>query len=628
MTQTFAQYLINKGLPKDIKVEKPLDKKALKELLIEINEKHPDQYPQAVMHLKRLGNRFATYETQTMGMDEISVPNKIKRDIILNKAEADHTKAKTQKDKDNVLIKMQEDLAANDLDGGTDSATEMVISGGMGGKKTQLMKLRTSPGVITDHQGNLIPKVIKKGYSEGLSVRDNWLQAIQGRKAFVDTQMSTASPGELSKVMSNLLNSSVVSIDDCGTQAGIQLYTKDDGVLDRYLAKAHGKFDRNTLITPEVQQALMATNTTKLLVRSPQTCQAKDNTVCAKCMGLKISTGKSFHIGDNAGMISAGILGQDVTQLALSSKHGNAMAKGKDSELVGLKGFRSYVESPKIYPNLQVLCEIYGVVHKLMRAPQGGWIVTIRETRKVPERFILNARKVPKQRGYYSYHIPPQRKLLEEIKLRAEVYPSMPLSDGNTSLRDVARLQSLGTARSQATEGMYQIYKKTGVNMDRRHLELLSRNMLNQVKIEKSPKAFPFRRGEIVEYNRLNSEVNKLNGKEVDIDEAEGMTLTENMHSETIGTMLTDQVIKKLKSEGVKKVKVSGNVETSAVFSPMTRALNNQTGKWLSKLNHRYIKGALTDAAMYGDSESVHSYSPIPAYAYGSEFGYGEGGKY
>lgn len=628
MTQTFAQYLINKGLPPGIKVDKPLDKKALKELLIDISEKHPDQYPQVVMHLKRLGNKFATYETQTMGMDEISVPNKALRDRILNKAEKDLSLAKTQDAKDIVFEGMQQALAKNDLFGGTDSATEMVISGGMGGKKTQLMKLRTTPGVISDHKGAMIPKVIKKSYSEGLSVRDNWLQAIQGRKAFVDTQMSTASPGELSKVMGNLLNSSVVSTEDCGTKAGIQLFTKDDGVLDRYLARAHGKFDRNTLVTSEVQQALMATNTTMLFVRSPQTCQAKDNTVCSKCMGLKISTGKPYRTGDNAGMITAGILGQDVTQLALSSKHGNAMAKGKSTDMVGLKGFRSYVESPKIYPNLQVLCEIYGVVHRLIRAPQGGWIVTIRETRKVPERYIVNARPVPRQKNYYTYHIPPQRKLLDEVKLRAEVYPSMPLSDGNTSLRDVARLQSLGVARSQATEGMYQIYKKTGVHMDRRHLELLSRNMLNQVKIEKSPKAFPFRRGEIVEYNKLNSEIDKLHGSKVNIDDAEGMTLTENVHSETVGTLLTDLVIKKLKSEGVKQVKVSGDVETSAVFTPMTRSLNNQTGKWLSKLNHRYIKGALVDAASTGDSESIHGYSPIPAYSYGAEFGYGKDGKY
>jgi DNA-directed RNA polymerase subunit beta' len=116
---------------------------------------------------------------------------------------------------------MQAELAENDLSSPLDSASEMVLSGGMGGKKTQLMKLRTSPGVITDAKGQIIPHIVKNSYSEGLSVRDNWLQAIQGRKAYQDVQLSTASPGELSKVMSNLLNSSVVSQDDCGTKAGI-----------------------------------------------------------------------------------------------------------------------------------------------------------------------------------------------------------------------------------------------------------------------------------------------------------------------------------------------------------------------------------------------------------------------
>jgi hypothetical protein len=470
--------------------------------------------------------------------------------------------------------------------------------------------------------------VIRKGYSEGLSVQDNWLQAIQGRKAFVDTQMSTASPGELSKVMSNLLNSSVVSTDDCGTLAGIELFTKDEGILDRYLAKAYGRHARNTLITSEMQQEWLTKGTTHILVRSPQTCQAKGGSVCGKCMGLRISTGKPFQVGDHAGMTTAGIVGSDITQLALSSKHGNAKAKGKGAELVGEKGFRTFVESPKTYPNRQVLSELYGTITKIEQAVQGGKTITIRESQKVAERYLLHAEKVPKQAGMFSYHIPPQRMLEKGVKQGTEVYPGMPLTDGNANLRDIARLQNLGVARSQAAEGMYQIYKKTGVDMDRRHLELLSRNILNQVKVEKAPNSFPFKRGEIVEYNSLHNELSKLKSQEVKLPEAQGLTLSQGVNAISAGTELTKPIVDQLLKEGVKTVKTTGEVQTSAVFSPMTRALNNQTGKWLSKLNHRYIGNALKDAAAFGESEDIHGYSPMASFAYGAEFGYGPDGKY
>jgi len=562
-------------------------------------------------------------------MAEIAVPNKVNRDSILAEYGTLLNKAKTNQDKDKVLEDMQGKLALNDLQGGIDSATEMVVSGGMGGKKTQLMKLRTTPGVITDADGKMIYHVVNKSYSEGLNVKDNWLQAIQGRKAFQDTQLSTAAPGELSKVMSNLLNSGVVSTEDCNTMAGITLYTKDDSIIDRYLAKDGGVFKRNTLIDADVQQQLLKAGIEKIVVRSPQTCQAPDGSVCGRCMGMKVSTGKPFKIGENAGMITAGILGQDITQLALSSKHGNATAKGSSSNaLLGEKGFRAFVESPKIYPNKQILCEINGVIMHVRRAPQGGQVITIRETKRVPERYIVNAAKVPKQRGFYTYYVPPQRKLTEGVAAMAEVYPGQVLTDGNVNLRDVARLQNLGAARSQATEGMYNIYKDTGVTMDRRHLELLSRNMMNQVKIEEAPKSFAFKRGEVVDYNALSHAISKLKAQSVPIDDALGMTLSEGMHALTTGTQLTHSHIKELKSMGVKEVKVTGEVQTSAVFTPMTRSLNNMANKWLSKLNHRYISTALKDAAAFGDTESVHGYSPMASYAYGAELEHGKDGKY
>jgi len=362
-----------KELPAELHVNKPLDKAALKELLTRAHEKYPEKYSTIVTHLKNLGNKFATYETQTMGLREIAVPNKAERDKLFTKYENRLGKAKTREEQDKTLVSMQEELSKLDMKDGTDSASEMVISGGMGGKKTQLMKLRTSPGVATDAGGRIIPKIIRNSYSEGLNVRDNWLQAIQGRKAFQDTQLSTASPGELSKVMSNLLNSGVVSTDDCMTKAGISLFTKDEGIIDRYLASQTGRFSRNTLVTPDIQQELLKSNHKQVQVRSPETCQAKGGSVCAKCMGLRISTGKPYQVGDNAGMISAGILGQDVTQLALSAKHGNTLAHGEGIGLKGEKGLRTFVESPKIYANKQILCELYGKVYRIQMAPQGGF---------------------------------------------------------------------------------------------------------------------------------------------------------------------------------------------------------------------------------------------------------------
>ena len=62
MTQTFAQYLINKGLPEKLKVDYPLDKGAITTLLTNAHAGFPTKYSDIVMHLKRLGNKFSTFE--------------------------------------------------------------------------------------------------------------------------------------------------------------------------------------------------------------------------------------------------------------------------------------------------------------------------------------------------------------------------------------------------------------------------------------------------------------------------------------------------------------------------------------------------------------------------------------
>lgn len=501
--QTFAQYLINKVLPPGIRAEKPVDAKELKRILTEVHSRHPDNYGKVVMDLKRLGDKLSTYEGITMGMAEIAVPNKAKRDALIKKYKSLYDKAKTEDERLQYQSDLQDAIIKNDTAGAEDDATLMIRSGALSGSKAiQLVKLRSTPVAVVDHKGNIVPEIFTRSYAEGQPVLHHWLQAAESRKNLVTGQLSTASPGELSKIISNLLNESVVSTDDCGTRHGILLFTKDDDVLDRYLAAPAGKYARNVLITPEVQQDLIKSGPGKILVRSPQTCEAKDNTVCARCMGLANGSGKPMPIGTNAGMIAAGALSEPLTQLSLSAKHSVTMAK-KETGLLGEKGFRAFTTMPKEYPSRKMLCELYGVIYRIKPAPQGGKFVVIRTTRAVPERYIVHARPFEKMKGYFQYYIPPQRKLLEGIKEDIEVYPGMELTDGNDNLKDIARLKNLGYARSAAAEGMRNIYKNTGQTVDRRHFELLARNMMNYVRFEKVPPGFPYKRGEVVEYNAL-----------------------------------------------------------------------------------------------------------------------------
>lgn len=628
MPQTFAQYLINKILPPDIRVIRPVDKSYMKEILVEVGRKHPEKFDEVVSNLKRLADHMATMEALTIGLDEIDVPNREKRDAIIKKYQAQLEKDKAAGDERKMienLGKLQHELAENDLKGMKDDASVMVRAS-LTGKKTQLMKMRTSPGVVGDHSGGVVPEIFPKSYAQGVDPLHFWLGATESRKNIAEGQVNTAKPGEMNKVLGNVLAGCVVSAEDCGTHQGILLSARDDSIIDRYLARDTGKYKRNQLITPDMQQDFLKSGIANVLVRSPQTCAAKASTVCRMCMGIRPGTGKKYEIGDNAGMITAGNIGEPLTQMTLSAKHSTSMAEVHD-ELRGEKGLRQFIESPENYPNRKVLCEVIGQIMYIRPAPQGGKIITIRQTRPVPERYIVHGLKNQKLRQHWDYYIPPNLRVAEGVKEGIEVYPGFALSNGVDNLRDMARLRNLGFARSVSSENMYNIYKHTGMKLDRRHFELLSRASNPYVKIVKAPEGSGLLPGDTITYQELVAKAKSLPKRTVPVRDALGGVLAEGVLDLTIGTEIDIPCQKRLMDNNVQNVSVTRSLEVEAVSVPMTRVVN-QSGDWLSQLNHRHLKTALKDAATLGKKSNIHGYNPVTAYAYGAEFGHGEAGNY
>lgn len=624
--QTFAQYLIENTLPDQIKVTRPIDKKYLNEILIKVSEIAPNDYPTVVMNLKNLGDRLSTYEAVSFGLDEISVPDRSRRDATilkyqdLTKNELDPTKITGH------LVGLQNELAdMNRAPGLTDDASVMMDSA-LGGKSTQMMKLRVSPGVVGGHDGKIVNEIFDHSYAEGVTPLQYWLGATESRKNLAEGQVSTSAPGELSKVISNVLNSAVISKHDCGTKRGIELFTKDDDIQGRYLAANVGSFSANSLVTSEMQQALMRKGIEKVPVRSPQTCSAPDGSLCSMCMGLRPGTGRPYNVGDNVGMITAGSLAEPLTQMTLSAKHSTSMAGGKEG-LTGEKGFRMFVESPEQYTNRQVLCEVYGVITRIIMAPQGGKIITIRQNKPVPDRYIVNALKNKHMKMHWDYYVPPNLKVLDSIEQGSEVYPGLIMTNGIENLRDIARLRNLGAARTASAQGMYDIYKNTGSPLARVHFELLARNAHPYVKIEKAPSSFAFKRGEVINYNKLEDSMAALKSRVKSVPDAIGQVLTEGVLDITAGTEITKQLADRLIASGIHSVKATTQVEVSPATTPLTRVVN-QADDWLAGLNHRYLVQGMKDAASFGKRSNVHGYNPITAYAVGTEITQDENGRY
>lgn len=596
--QTLGQILLNQHIPAQYQLKGESGKKELREKMNELARKDPVAYVKTITDLKREGDTIATLEGLSVGLDDIA-PDYAMRNRTMKPYETAFDRATTDKQRSGIAEQAQEKMLsiATKHPG---SMTQQVKSGARG-KPVQYMKIIASPAAARDPYGYTEPWLIRKSYSEGLRPADYW---VAGNEAILDTIKSTVSvsePGELTKILMSNMADALVTEVDCGTYNGISLDVTDPNVIDRYLARDIGRFRRNTLVTADVQSNLRKSGSSKILVRSPMTCEADDG-VCQKCQGLD-EKGNTHEMGVNVGVRAASAMGEPLAQFALDAKHGVRTAKGDRARLQGVSGFRQLIESPKQFMNKATLADTDGKVTKIEKAPQGGTYVHVNNT---PHFVIPNFGVV--------------------VKKGDTVERGDRLSEGIPKPDEVVKHKGLGAGRLYLVNSLRDLYTTQGKDLDQRHFELLAKNELNHVRILNDP-GNQFIKGDVVSYNKLRATLAK-GAKEVPVNESLGETLAKPYFHFSVGQRVTPSVLHYLKKEKIRTVEVAPRApEVEFIMKPASRAplLNPD---WMARLAHRNLKATLQEAAHFGDVSNLHGTHPVPAYAYGVDFGKGEQGRY
>ena len=90
----------------------------------------------------------------------------------------------------------------------------------------------------------------------------------------------------------------------------------------RLLAKA------NQDVGPDLAQEIINANTTKVLVRSPLTCESR-NSICQYCYGWNLAHGRLVDLGEAVGIIAAQSIGEPGTQLTMRTFHTGGVFTGE-----------------------------------------------------------------------------------------------------------------------------------------------------------------------------------------------------------------------------------------------------------------------------------------------------------
>lgn len=603
MATTFGQHLLNGAIPEGYRPEGVITRKKLLSSMLSLAKDRPEQYAKTIVEVKRLGDAFATNEGISVGLDDIA-PMYESRDAIVQPALKRMKKAPTRDARIKIVSETQDKLIQHAM---THPGTmgDMARSGSRG-NALQLMRAVGAPAASADEHDDIQPWLTVRSYAEGLHPSEWWAAGREARMAAVKSTKEVSDPGDLSKTLINNASDQIISEADCGTHNGLNLPVTDSNLLDRYLAKPVDGFVYNELITPRVIAQLKKLGVANVVARSPMTCESNVG-ICQKCMGLNV-VGTLPKIGENVGIRASHALGEPLTQLALNAKHGVRVSGENPMDIGGLEGFKMLIESPANFKNKATLAPIDGVVRHVTKAPQGGHYVGL---------------------GTEDHYVAAGLKPL--VAKGDRVHAGDVLSEGVPKPDEVVTYKGLGAGRDYLIHRLGGIYRGAGIDVDRRHLEVIAKATLNHLQIEdvddKDSADHGLIRGDIISYNQFRNVIAN-NGETVPTKSAEGRYLGEGVLYHTAGTRITQPMVREFEQAGIRNVKVTMRAPSvSPVMAPATRnpLLNPD---WVVRLGHRLLKQSLLEGAHEGQKSNIHGAHPVPGILFSAEFGEGNQGRY
>jgi DNA-directed RNA polymerase subunit beta' len=226
----------------------------------------------------------------------------------------------------------------------------MMSHSGARGSPAQMKQLAGMRGLMTKPSGEIIETPIISNFKEGLSVLEYFNSTHGARKGLADTALKTANSGYLTRRLVDVAQDCIITEDDCGTDAGINVQAVVDAgqvivslanrVLGRTAAEdvadpATGAIivEAGELIEEKEAEAIDRAQVQEVRIRSVLTCET-DSGVCAKCYGRDLARGTPVNIGEAVGVIAAQSIGEPGTQLTMRTFHIGGTAQLVDTSVI------------------------------------------------------------------------------------------------------------------------------------------------------------------------------------------------------------------------------------------------------------------------------------------------------
>lgn len=472
-------------------IEKPVDKKRLRELITNFLESHDEEATtQMLDRLKNQTFKHLTLSGLSWGIDDLPLL-KEKKEII---KEAEKEVFATQKEYEDGLltederymkiietwIKTRDKIAiiCRGLLPPSSPILSMVESGSRG-SWSQLTQMLGMKGLVSSPTGKIIELPVKSSFREGFNVLEYFVSTHGARKGVADTALRTASAGYLTRRMVDVAQDIVIREKDCGDKEGIIITQKETGEMgETFSSRIFGRVTLEDIKNPETKKIIVKKGEfitrqlskeieklglEQLRIRSAVSCKTTRG-VCVKCYGYDLCYNKPAEIGTAAGIIAAQAIGEPGTQLTLKTFHTGGIA-GRDITQ-GLPRVEELLEA-RLPKRRAVLVQNDGLIEKIEGEQQ----------KKITLKYLLDGKE---QREEIS--IPGN--CLVWVKEGQKVLAGDPLTDGDFDLYDYYNLKGRRAVQEYILKELQYIYSSQGQKLNDKHVEVIVKQMFSRCMVK------------------------------------------------------------------------------------------------------------------------------------------------
>ncbi|MEA3304341.1 MAG: DNA-directed RNA polymerase subunit beta' [Patescibacteria group bacterium] len=394
-------------------------------------------------------------------------------------------------------------------------------------------------GLVANPSGKAIEVPIKSSLKEGFSILEYFIGTHGGRKGKADTALKTASAGYLTRRLVDSVQDVIIREDDCGTDNGYIVDANlEDAISEPFNERIFGRTlvkpachpetgeviaDAGVFIDKELSETIANSGVEQVELRSVMTCRTVYG-ICKKCYGADLANRSEIEIGSPAGIIAAQSIGEPGTQLTMRTFHMGGVASEEKDMTAGLERVEELFEcrAPKTQAEMspidgKVTLSIEGDrraiivtahdLHDIDHQLYGHYDTAVKEGDQVREKQIIARLKKGEGKGVLrakttgvvqsvsdesivvkqsekdvcKYLVPIRETL--KVQDGDSVVAGQAMTLGHLNLRDLMAATDTYTVQKYIIDEVQSIYASQGQSVARKHIEVITRQMLSKVSI-------------------------------------------------------------------------------------------------------------------------------------------------